>query len=370
MNYMQPSHALRALHECLDSAREARQRDLDSCAATAAWGIYGAGRLGKRLSAALKAKGKAVEFFLDANLRKGTVIEGVPCGHKEDASHSMKEIPVVVALHNPQADSNLVRRQLLAEGFKRVYLLQEVIDFVPEIENFWLAPRKTSIDARELLAEGLALISEEKSREVFIEVLGFRLLGNSAPTPEPDQYFPASLPLPVLPLRFVDAGAFDGDTLDYIKSRGWTLDWCAAFEPDMENYAKLAAKHSGKAVLLPCALADTTGDVEFTPDGSAGHMGKGSAWVRTVPLDLVVGHEPVNFIKMDIEGAEPLALRGSQATIRRWQPRIALASYHDPLHMATLPILLHELGYEGSFRLRSHAFNSFETVLYGIEPSL
>ncbi len=367
---MQPSDAFRALNQCLDSATEARQRDLDACAATTTWGIYGAGRLGKKLAAALRSKGKAVEFFLDANLRDGAAIEGVRCGRTENATSAMKAIPVVVALHNPQTDSTLVRRQLLAQGFKRVYLLQEVIDFVPQIENFWLAPRQTSIDARDLLAEGLALISEERSREIFMEVLQFRLLGGSAPKPEPDQYFPASLPLPVLPLRFVDAGAFDGDTIDYIHARGWALEWCAAFEPDMDNYAKLAAKHwEGEAILVPCALADSTRDVEFTPDGSAGHMGEGTVWVRTVPLDSVVGRERVNFIKMDIEGAEPLALRGGAATIQRCQPRIALASYHDPLHMATLPILLRELGYEGSFRLRSHAFNSFETVLYGIEPT-
>ncbi len=47
--------------------------------------------------------------------------------------------------------------------------------------------------------------------------------------------------------------------------------------------------------------------------------------------------ERVDFIKMDIEGAEVPALEGARETLKRWQPRMALASYHKPDDPETIP---------------------------------
>jgi FkbM family methyltransferase len=37
----------------------------------------------------------------------------------------------------------------------------------------------------------------------------------------------------------------------------------------------------------------------------------------------------IDFIKMDIEGAELRALRGAEQILRRWQPRLAISAYHQ-----------------------------------------
>lgn len=54
-----------------------------------------------------------------------------------------------------------------------------------------------------------------------------------------------------------------------------------------------------------------------------------------------LGLERVDYIKMDIEGAEREALEGGLATIRAFQPRILLESYHRPDDMEVLPEILH-----------------------------
>jgi FkbM family methyltransferase len=363
---MEEAKQIELLHDCLQRAEIANESGQIFCANTKHWGIYGAGRIGKKLARALLAKGKSVDFFLDASAHTSELVLGIPCFRKESATDSARQTCVVVALHNPQIDARLIRRQLQADGFTNVLLLQEVVDFVPEISNFWLSPRKYSLDSKAILLAGLSLMSDDASRNTYVQILAFRLLGEEQPIPEPDQYFPASLPSPQLPLRFVDVGAFDGDTLDYIMDNELPLEWCMAFEPDTVNYAKLVAKHSRRATLVPCGLSDKMEDVRFFPDGSSGRIGDGDVVIRTVTLDSVLGLNNVNYIKMDIEGAEPAAIRGSRDTIVRCQPRIAVASYHDPLHMATLPAQLRNMGYEGAFHLRSHAWNSFETVLYGL----
>ncbi len=47
--------------------------------------------------------------------------------------------------------------------------------------------------------------------------------------------------------------------------------------------------------------------------------------------------ERIDFIKMDIEGAETHALQGALTTLKRWRPRLAISAYHlkdDPANIA------------------------------------
>jgi hypothetical protein len=62
-----------------------------------------------------------------------------------------------------------------------------------------------------------------------------------------------------------------------------------------------------------------------------------------LPLDEIVAQlklERVDFIKMDIEGAERFALRGSEQTLKRFKPRMAIASYHSKEDAVLLPAIV------------------------------
>ncbi len=48
----------------------------------------------------------------------------------------------------------------------------------------------------------------------------------------------------------------------------------------------------------------------------------------------------VDFIKMDIEGAEPKAITGARETIAKYHPRMALCTYHAPDHPQKVPELV------------------------------
>lgn len=52
--------------------------------------------------------------------------------------------------------------------------------------------------------------------------------------------------------------------------------------------------------------------------------------------------ERVDFIKMDIEGAEPNALRGGRGTLVKFHPRLAMSVYHESTHPQVIPQLLRE----------------------------
>ena len=73
----------------------------------------------------------------------------------------------------------------------------------------------------------------------------------------------------------------------------------------------------------------------------------------------------VNFIKMNIEGSELQALKGSQNTIKKWKPRLAIAAYHKTWDLWEVPLILHEMNSSYRFYLRSY-MNNLSFVYYVI----
>jgi FkbM family methyltransferase len=91
--------------------------------------------------------------------------------------------------------------------------------------------------------------------------------------------------------------------------------------------------------------------------------------VETVTIDETMARlevPRVNFVKMDIEGAELDALRGGEQTIRRHRPKLAISLYHKPDDFQTIPRWLTELDLGYKFYLGHHTIYQNETVLFGI----
>lgn len=119
---------------------------------------------------------------------------------------------------------------------------------------------------------------------------------------------------------------------------------------------------AGNVTVVPKAVSDAVGEAEFAvtdvgvdsrldPDGKGGLRRR----VEVTTIDRFVEEEKldrVDFIKMDIEGAEEPALRGAARTLRRFRPRLSLASYHHDhgfggdLQHPKLVRLLREMGYD------------------------
>lgn len=98
-----------------------------------------------------------------------------------------------------------------------------------------------------------------------------------------------------------------------------------------------------------------------------GHDESGTE-VRTITIDDFVQRfflPRVDFIKMDIEGAESRALTGVADTIRHCRPRLAISAYRSLDDLVELASKISEI--ERSYRLYlvHHSMHSEETVLYG-----
>lgn len=74
----------------------------------------------------------------------------------------------------------------------------------------------------------------------------------------------------------------------------------------------------------------------------------------------------LSFLKMDIEGAEPNALRGSAESIARCRPRMGLSIYHNLSDFREIPAFIDAVAPGYRFYLKHHSINIADTILYAL----
>jgi FkbM family methyltransferase len=107
--------------------------------------------------------------------------------------------------------------------------------------------------------------------------------------------------------------------------------------------------------IVPVGLSDRAGEATIRDDGIASGLADGRGLGRRVPIttldDLFVRQGvALSYLKADLEGFEMHLLRGGRETIRRYAPKIAITTYHDPGHAKAIAAFLRDL--DGRYRLR------------------
>ena len=72
----------------------------------------------------------------------------------------------------------------------------------------------------------------------------------------------------------------------------------------------------------------------------------------------------VNFIKMDIEAAEPETLLGAAEINKCYRPKLAISIYHDFNHFYQISKIIKELVPEYRLYLKHNTIHEWETVLF------
>lgn len=219
---------------------------------------------------------------------------------------------------------------------------------------------------REECDAAYALFFDERSREVYSSLLSYKLSGDLdelLSTCDAD-YDPFSL-LPTGRFsRALDGGAYDGDTARALLDRAPGVREILCVEPDERNYRRLLAyrDREPRAAITPlrAALSDAPGAATLFASGNRNstlyrrsHEARDEG-VPTVTVDGIAGDGALDFIKLDVEGAEAAALRGAKETLSRRRPALLVSCYHRGEDLFALPLLLSELcpGYRLFLRRR------------------
>ena len=76
--------------------------------------------------------------------------------------------------------------------------------------------------------------------------------------------------------------------------------------------------------------------------------------------------EKVDFIKMDVEGAELPVLKGAAKTLKRFKPKLALSAYHRPDDFRRIPEFIKSVSPGYRLYLGHYSIHAEETVLYAV----
>ena len=170
----------------------------------------------------------------------------------------------------------------------------------------------------------------------------------------------------------IDVGAHLGTFTRIALQRG--ARQVVAIEPDSVNATCFARSFAdeiadGRVRLVEAAAWHSAGALEFETGGASqtGHIAgthtAKTVTVRAVTLDglldeLQLGR--VDFIKMDIEGAERHALAGARKLLARHKPRLAICIYHAPDDPDVVPRVIRDAN--GSYQTFTRA--GFQAYFY------
>ena len=91
--------------------------------------------------------------------------------------------------------------------------------------------------------------------------------------------------------------------------------------------------------------------------------------IKVTDLDSFIDErqiERVDMLSFDIEGAEPEALQGAAAVIKKHRPKLQVSLYHKMEHLMSLPEIIDESGVPYRFYMGHHSAQGLETDLYAL----
>jgi len=184
----------------------------------------------------------------------------------------------------------------------------------------------------------------------------------------------------------VDAGGCWGETCLYFAHEAGQSGAVVAFEFIPSNLAVLKRNRALNPHLaanyhvvdnplwssegLKLYYVDWGPGSRVTPDVNRYHSWEGIVETVTIDQTLVkLGLNRVDFIKMDIEGAELEALKGAERSIRKHRPKLAISLYHNVEDVDVIPRYLASLDLGYRFYLDHHTIYQNETVLFAVADS-
>ena len=92
----------------------------------------------------------------------------------------------------------------------------------------------------------------------------------------------------------------------------------------------------------------------------------GEVSIKADSIDNKLKGRKATYIKMDVEGSELEALKGSIETIKKYRPKLAISLYHKPEDVIEIPVFLEKLDLGYKYYLRHYQTRMEETVLYSV----
>ena len=342
--------------------------------------IFGAGNLGKKIGNFLLSEKKNVLAFADNNPKVwNSEFSNIQIRNpKNFNSDELRNAAWIVSIWSPGHSFATTKKQLESLGVENYFHAGALMQLFPDklLPHYHFQTPGYFRQHKDKIEEVYENLADEESKKQYLAHLDSRINLNFEGLPEPDtsnQYFPSDIVTLSDKEVFLDAGAYDGDTLEqFANLTNNVFTKYIALEPDPANYKKLLDRvskfSSGKVEVFPYAVGEENCTLKFNATGGEGAAvsESGTVTVESKRIDDKFYDYQPTYLKFDIEGAELGALKGAKKTITQYKPKLAVCLYHLPDDLWTIPLLIKEYDKDYKLFVRTHSLDGFEFVLYAI----
>jgi FkbM family methyltransferase len=341
--------------------------------------VYGASTIGKVFTSQLIECGIIPDWVIDKNPDlTGSLVLGLNVRSPE----SLLEIGDRFVL---LASTHMGEMAEMCKRYKAKWILPySTREFCPLLTDIGIVGTGNRY-IKEII-DGFNLMGDNKSADLYKSFIRYHHIFDNdySLLRNPVEYFPGDLVKQIDYSCFVDAGAYNGDTLKTWISQGYSDNkdsFYYAFEPSASAYSELnefisVLPQKERIMAYNIGLgdkyfktqvvgnADGMNIIANKQDPNQANKQTGECIIDT--LDNVLKDKEVTVIKADVEGFEMDLLRGAVMTITEQRPTLMISVYHRYSDLWNIPLWINNLNLDYDIYLR-HAPNVFtDTTCYAI----
>lgn len=326
--------------------------------------LYGMGNGADKIINVLSELGiKPDGVFASDGFARGNLFHGMKVMSYSEACEKFSDFIVLISFGSCLPDVMANMKKISAE--KETYA-PDVPVAGDELfnEEFYFKNEKNIATARDIL-------SDEKSKNVFDEIIKYKLDGKiSHFSVDTDKETALTTLLRSKYTAYIDLGAYNGDTIKEALAFFPTIKKIAAFEPSPRIFKKLeknaffddvfiqlynlaAWRDDGRAVFIDGAGRNSQISGESAIQAHDSHKES----VALAAVDDVCDFKGEKLlIKLDVEGSEDAALDGLVRTIANNDCDLIVSAYHRSEDIFSLPLKIKKMLPRHNIFLRKHPY--------------
>lgn len=339
--------------------------------------IFGGSIIGCSTAANLLDCGITPSWIVDKNKDLcGTMYGGIEIRPVESLAEIGECFVLLASTH-----INGMRRECEKFDVKKWILTWQLREFCPMPVQWGITMTEDLFTDK--LVNSIEIFEDEKSRSIYKAFIKYHFLYDNdfSSLQDPIEYFPEDLRGLIAYRRFVDCGAFVGDTFkiwqeEYLSSNQvcgnydyWAIEPGENSFEELTRYAAdLAPEIRQRVHLFNTAVGARDDEVSISGSASGVKVTTKTDNKKILirSLDDILKNSSPTVIKADVEGSEMDLLKGAEETIHRCRPTLMISVYHKFTDIYEIPLAIQKMNLGYRLYLR-HAPSVFtDTTCYAI----
>lgn len=300
-------------------------------------------------------------------------IKGMPVLRMEQVAQRYDLSKCIFVISAPRSKNEILKTLSKYVGANQIYNFAITRYTFPH--NELISARKYLLEHKSQLVDVYGMLADDQSRYVMENILRGRMSARYSDFERvrtKEFYHPSDLLTFSNAEVMVELGSNDGETLQEFIDLCPNFKKAYCFEADkvcIKKLEKITEPFGERIKIVPYIAWDQHETLDFTcndGDGSSKVAAHGGGDLMETALVDEEVLEKITYMKMDIEGSEMRALRGSTRQIEQNKPRLAISVYHRNEDIVDIPQFLRSLRPDYQLYLRHHGWDDSDTVLYAI----